>query len=65
MEQKRQYIAPALTVVSIKAERGYASSATGYQSTSFLDMFLLESSGDYNNQAQQNWSESESDLFSW
>ena len=31
MESKKTYIAPELTIVQIKAERGYASSSNGVQ----------------------------------
>lgn len=31
MERKKTYIAPELTIVQIKAERGYASSSNGVQ----------------------------------
>ena len=66
METNRQYIAPTLTVVTFKVEQGFAGSnnPTGYNSTSFLDMFLLQSNNDYNDQAQENWHEN-GDLFSW
>ena len=70
METKKQYIAPALTVVTFKTERGYATSIqqSSYQSTSLLDMFIPFGAGSidgYNDQAQQNWTESNDDLFSW
>lgn len=45
MENKKQYIAPELTVVTFKAERGFAlSGPTGYKETGLLDMFLLDPS---------------------
>ena len=59
---KRQYIAPALTVVTFKVEQGFATS-TGFQSTQFLDMFLLQQEEEYNDQAQENWHEGGDNLF--
>lgn len=67
-KDKKQYIAPALTVVTFKVELGFAlSNPTGYQSTNMLDMFLLQSNDNYNNQAQENWHEYNNggDFFSW
>jgi hypothetical protein len=52
---KKEYIAPILTVVTFKVEQGYA---TSYQSTTFLDLFTIEATQDYNDQAQENWHES-------
>ena len=63
--EKKEYIAPTLTVVTFKVERGYAlSNGRGYGSqNSFLsligletDMMVMES---YNSQGQQNWHESD------
>ena len=64
METKKQYIAPALTVVTFKVEQGYATS-TGLQSTSKLDLFTLAYEDDYNAQAQENWHESGNLFDSW
>ena len=58
-----EYIAPALTVVTFKIEKGFAAS-TGYHSTQFLDMFFVAHNDYYNDQAQENWHEG-GDLFSW
>lgn len=62
--KKKQYLAPELTVVTFKIEHGFTNSSTGYQSTQMLDMFLLQSNEDYNDQAQENWHDG-GDLFSW
>lgn len=66
MNNKKQYSAPQLTVVTFKTERGYATSGepTGYSPTALLNLFLLQTHSDYNVQAQQNWNE-RGDLFSW
>lgn len=66
MNNKKQYIAPQLTVVTFKTEQGYAASgeSTGYSSTVLLDLFLLKTNSDYNVQAQEKWTE-RGDLFSW
>lgn len=65
MENKKQYIAPELTVVTFKAERGFAlSGPTGYKETGLLDMFLLDHEADYSDQAQENWNE-HGDFFTW
>lgn len=45
---KKQYIAPTLTVVEFKMEQGYASS---------LLRFTLEHDAYFNDQGQENWSE--------
>lgn len=62
--RKKQYLAPELTVVTFKIEQGFTVSSTGYQSTQMLDMFLLQSDEDYNDQAQENWHDG-GDFFSW
>ena len=60
--KRKKYITPTLTVVTFKAEQGYAGS--GGTETQFLDLSIFESKDGYNAQAQQNWEESGS-LFSW
>lgn len=62
--RKKQYLAPELTVVTFKIEQGFTASSTGYQSTQMLDMFLIQSNEDYNDQAQENWHDG-GELFSW
>ena len=64
--EKKQYIAPTLTVVTFKMERGYSASGYG-PDKAFLGLFDIESVDGYNNQGQQNWSGSESNPFgdSW
>ena len=59
MEQKKQYIAPTLTVVTFKAEHGYAGSG-------MVSMALFQMENDaYNAYGQENWEE-EGNLFgSW
>ena len=59
--KRKKYITPTLTVVTFKAEQGFASSGA---ETMFLDLSIIELTEGYNNQAQQNWVESGS-LFSW
>jgi len=59
--KRKKYITPTLTVVTFKAEQGFAASG---DERKFLDFSLFESKDGYNEQAQQNWEESES-LFSW
>ena len=61
--KRKKYITPTLTVVTFKAEQGFASSGA---ETMFLDFSLFESKDGYNNQAQQNWQEEDGSLFgSW
>ena len=59
--KSKKYITPTLTVVTFKAEQGFAVSGA---ETQFLDLSIFELTAGYNNQAQQNWVESGS-LFSW
>lgn len=64
MENKREYTAPVLTVVSFKAEKGYAGS--GVFATMDLFHDLEELDDNYNSQNQENWYESEQNFFgSW
>ncbi len=58
--KSKEYITPTLTVVTFKAEQGFAVSGA---ETRILDLSIFESK-EYNEQAQQNWEESGS-LFSW
>lgn len=60
--KSKKYITPTLTVVTFKAEQGFAVSGP---ETKFLDLSIFESDG-YNDQAQQKWNEEEGSLFgSW
>lgn len=59
--KSKEYITPTLTVVTFKAEQGFAVSGDAQK---FLDLSIFESEDGYNDQAQQNWEESGS-LFSW
>jgi len=60
--KSKKYITPTLTVVTFKAEQGFAVSGA---ETRFLDLSIFKSEG-YNNQAQQNWNEEDRSLFgSW
>lgn len=61
MEQTRQYIAPALTVVEFKVERGFAESS---EMAKAFNLFSLSQEG-YNDNGQQEWDESEGNLFDW
>lgn len=62
--KRKKYITPTLTVVTFKAEQGFA--ASGNVETKFLDLSIFESTeGYYNDQAQQNWQEESGSLFSW
>ncbi len=60
--KSKKYITPTLTVVTFKAEQGFAASGA---ETKFLDLSIFESTQGYNNQAQQNWEESGSLFGSW
>ena len=61
-KEKKQYIAPQLTVVTFKAEQGYANSP---QTRTAIFLYLLQPEVNYNvNSAQQNWNNG-NDLFSW
>lgn len=60
--KRKKYITPTLTVVTFKAEQGFAGS--GGLETKFLDLSIIELTG-YNNQAQQNWQVESGSLFSW
>ena len=62
--KSKKYITPTLTVVSFKAEHGYADTGKNTEN-SFLDIFNLESAEGYNQNAQQNWNDNGSNLFSW
>lgn len=61
MNTKKKYIAPALTAVSFKVEKGFATS--GFSTLQLEnDIDLMRS---YNQQGQENWHD-EGDLFgSW
>lgn len=59
--KSKKYITPTLTVVTFKAEQGFASS--GNAETMFLDLSIFGSKEGYNNQAQQNWNEESESLF--
>ena len=65
----KQYIAPQLTVVSFKAERGYALS--GLRQENLFDLGFLQldmESGNYdgyNAQCQQNWDTDEGIFDRW
>jgi hypothetical protein len=61
MKSKRQYIAPELTVVSFRTERGYALS--GAPDRSIFDFSLFEPEEGYNSQSQQNWYEEDESFF--
>lgn len=61
MKTKEQYIAPALTVVEFKTERGFAESS---EMAKAFNLFSLSKSG-YNDNGQQEWDESEGNLFDW
>lgn len=60
--KSKEYITPTLTVVTFKAEQGFAVSGG---ETKFLDLSIFESKDGYNDQAQQNWNESGSLFGSW
>ena len=64
MNSKKQYMAPELTVVSFKAERGYASSEMRLLDVSFLSLDMEEGSfNGYNSQGQQSWSTDDEGYF--
>ena len=59
MKTKKEYIAPELTAVEFKAERGYAASGD------LLHIFfpMNDTSSGYNSQGQQTWDNSQSNSF--
>lgn len=61
MDTKEKYIAPALTVVSFKVERGFANSLTNDIEMNnfrlFQELELETANRDYNANSQQNWVE--------
>lgn len=59
MNSKKQYLAPELTVVSFKTERGYALSGGD---KGLFDFSRLEYEEGFNSQSQQDWHE-ESSFF--
>lgn len=59
METKKKYIVPQLTVVSFKAEWGYALSSMRL----FPDVDLDIINSDYNSSNQENWLQDESNIF--
>lgn len=62
MNTKKKYIAPALTAVSFKVEKGFATS--GFSTLQLEnDIDLMQS---YNRQGQENWLDEGENLFgSW
>lgn len=58
--KSKKYITPTLTVVTFKAEQGFAASGDAQK---FLDLSIFEPKDGYNNQAQQNWNEENGSLF--
>lgn len=61
METKKKYIVPQLTVVSFKAERGYALS--NVSSMRLFPDVDLDINSDYNSSNQENWLQDESNIF--
>lgn len=57
MNTKKEYIAPQLTVVEFKTERGYASSR--------MITFTMEQNDLYNTQGQENWTDASSMFDEW
>ena len=55
MNTKKEYIAPELTVVTFKAEQGYASS--GFRLVQDFSLFEQDDNSNYNSQAQENWND--------
>lgn len=61
MNEKKQYVAPQLTVVSFKVEMGFSGSAVEK-----LSLFhFLEVNDYYNAQNQENWYEQSSFFDTW
>ena len=55
MKSNKEYLAPELTVVEFKAEKGYANSPGGEQP--FIQRLLFGGNADgYNDQGQEEWS---------
>ena len=66
MKSKKQYIAPELTVVSFRTERGYALSGSerGLFDLNFLQLDMSdESYSGYNAQGQQTWATADDSYF--
>ena len=62
MNTKKKYIAPALTAVSFKVEKGFATS--GFSTLQLEND--IESIESYNRQGQENWHDEGENLFgSW
>lgn len=53
MNTKKKYIAPELTVVEFKVEKGYA--ASGFRLFQDFSLFEDDYNSNYNSQAQENW----------
>ena len=60
MNQKKQYIAPELTVVSFKMEKGYATSGLLPEPEAPFILGLFGDADGYNSQGQQVWEEDNS-----
>lgn len=61
MNEKKQYVAPELTVVSFKVEMGFSGSGTEK-----ISLFhYLEDNDYYNAQNQENWYEETNFFDSW
>lgn len=56
MNTKKEYVAPTLTVVTFKVEQGFAAS-TEFRLFQDFQLFYEDYDDDYNNQAQENWTE--------
>lgn len=61
MENKKQYIAPELTVVTFKVEQGFY----GSNQQSIISLFSILPEQNYNQQAQENWQESGNYFGNW
>lgn len=59
--EKKEYIAPTLTAVSFRVERGYALSGGFGPQNAFLGLIGMQADMDagYNEQGQENWHESD------
>lgn len=62
MNTKKEYLAPTLTVVTFKSERGYASSIPSEMSFDHFSLLMVESSVNSN---QESWTSEENLFGSW
>ena len=65
MKDKKEYIAPELTVVTFKTERGYAASADGAVKSAFIGLLSLSGESSYNTFGNENWTNDDALNSGW